>query len=166
MGIIGCGVQHGRFVTTSDSSSEFSSPVGSIDIVDGYEKQPAHEADVLSDHLLFILIVTSGVQEHGSNSSSDYGKYVTTLSHTWNTDKGRFAVSIPWNRQTDTVTIGKQEFVREKGDVFVVRLNANGEIFGQQLPSLGGPARYQEVLKYVQHQLPDDKIIASVKLYK
>jgi hypothetical protein len=163
---VGCGIQHGRFVTTGERFNAFSSPIGGIDIVDGYETKPAHETGILNEqHLLYILIITSAVQQHGSSSSSDLGKYVTTLRYTWNTEKGILTVSIPWNRQTDTVTIGKQEFVREKGDVFVVRLDANGEMSGQQFASLGSHIRNQDVLKYIQQQLPNDELISSVKLY-
>jgi hypothetical protein len=167
LGVIGCGVQRGRFVTTGDTGNPFLSPVGGIDIVDGYETKPAHETGILNEqHLLYVLIITSAVQEHGSHSSIDFGKYVTTLSYAWNTEKGVLAVSIPWNRQTDIVTIGKQEFIREKGNVFVARLNANGELSGQQFASPGLHVRYQDVLKYIQQQLPNDKLLSSVKLYK
>jgi hypothetical protein len=166
LGIVGCGVQRGRFVTTSNEENPLLDPIGCIDIIDGYEKQPDHEADALSSHLLFMLIVTPGVQEHGSSSSSDFGEYVTTENYSWNTDKGTFSVSIPWNRQTDVVTVGKQDFIRKDGDVFIIRINENGEISGQQLPSLIGPARSEEVLKYIQKQLPEDKMVASIKLNK
>ena len=160
LGVVGCGIQHGRFVTTGSTSNALLSPVGSIDIIDGYESKPAHDTGNLNEqHLLYILIVTSAVQEHGSSSHDDYAKYVTTLNHTWNTEKGTLTVSIPWNRQTDIVTIGKQEFVREKGDVFIVRVDANGEMSGQQFASLGSHIRYQDVLKYVQQQLPNDELI-------
>jgi hypothetical protein len=166
LGVVGCGVQRGRFVTTSDTGNSFLSPVGGIDIIDGYETKPAHETGIINEQsLLYLLIITPAVQQHGSSGNSDFGEYITTLSYTWNTEKGVFTVSIPWNRQTDTVTIGKQEFIREKGNVFVVRLDANGEMSGQQFPSLGSHIRYQDVLKYVQQQLPNDGLISSVKLY-
>jgi hypothetical protein len=167
LGIVGCDVQRGRFATTGSTMNPLLLPVGSIDSVDGYETKPAHETGILNEqHLLYILIITPDIQEHGSSSSSDYDKYITTLRHTWNTDKGTLTVSIPWNRQTDAVTIGKQEFIRDKGDVFVVRLNANGEISGQQFESLGLHIRYQDGLQYIHQQLPNDELISSVKLYK
>lgn len=167
LGVVGCGVQRGRFVTTGDTGNPFLSPVGGIDIVDGYETKPAHETGILNEqHLLYILTITPFVQEHGSSGDSDFGRYITTLSQAWNTEKGAQTVSISWNRQTDTVTIGKQEFIREKGNVFIVRLNTNGEISGQQLADLGPHVRYQDVLKYIQQQLPNDELISSVKLYK
>ena len=132
LGIVGCDVQRGRFVTTGDSGNSLLLPVGSVDIVDGYETKPVHDTGVLNEqHLLYILIITPCVEEHGSSSGSDFGKYVTTLNHEWSTEKGTLTVSIPWDRQTDTVTIGKQQFIREKGNVFVVRLGTKGEISGQ-----------------------------------
>jgi hypothetical protein len=165
--IVGCDVQHGRFVTTGATSYSLSSPVGTVDFIDGYETRPAHETGILNEqHLLYILIVTPGTQEHGSSSSDDYGKYITTVRHTWNTEKGTFSVSIPWNRQSDIVTVGKQDFVRGKGDVFLVRFDANGEPFGQQFASLGPHIRYQDVLQNIQQQLTNDQVVASIKTYK
>jgi hypothetical protein len=167
LGIVGCGVQRGRFVTTGDNENALLSPVGSIDVVDGYETKPAHETGILNEqHLLYIFFITPCVQEHGSSGHSDFGKYVTTLSHAWNTEKGVLTVSIAWNRQTDTVTIGKQEFIRENGNVFIVRLNADGEVSGQQLASLGAHISYQDVLQYAHQQMPNDELISSVRLYK
>lgn len=167
LGIIGCGYQRGRLVTTGDTSNSFLSPIGSIDIIDGYGYGLVDEAGNLNEqHLLYLVIITPCVQEHGSSSSSDFGLYVTTLSHSWITEKGAFTVSIPWDRQTDTVKIGKQEFTRGKGDVFVVRLNANGEATGQQLASLGPHVNYREVLQYIHQQLPNDEAIASIKFNK
>lgn len=152
-------------MTTGGASNAISAPIGSIDVVDGYEARPANGADVLNDqHLLYMLIVVPGLQQHSSSSGSDNGTYVTTLFYGWNTDAGSFNISIPWNRQTDTVTIGKQEFIRGQGNVFLVRINAKGKIYGRQFASLGGHSRFQDVLNYVQQQLPDDDLISSATL--
>jgi hypothetical protein len=163
LGSAGCDVQHGRFITTGDTSYPLLSPAGSIDIVDGHERNATFIND---EQLLYILIITPAIQAHGSSSGSDYGKYVTTLSHTWMTEKGILNVSISWDRQTDTVTIGKQKFIRSNGDVFVARVNANGEISGQQLANISPHPNCQMVLHYIQQQLPNDKLIASTQLYK
>jgi hypothetical protein len=167
LGMIGCGVQGGRFTTTGSESNALAPNVGCIDIITGLNKKQADETGLSDEqNLLYILIITSGIQEHGSSGSNDYGRFVTTLNHSWNTDKGTFAVSIPWNRETDMVTIGKQEFLREKGNVFVVKLNAAGEIVSQQFASLGSHSNFQQMLDYIHQQLPNDKLISSVKLYK
>jgi len=165
MGVLGCGVQQGRFVTSGDQSKTLLSPLGSIDIVDGYATKSDQEPGVQYDkHLLYVLIMTSCVQEHGSSSESDYGEYFTRLSHTWNTEKGLLTVSIPWNRQTDIVTIGNQKFNRKQGNVFVVRVNSNEQIFGQQLANPASEIGFQKLLEYIQKQLPKDKLIASIKI--
>lgn len=161
LGTSGCDLQDGQFVTTGDTLNPLLSPVGSIDIVDGYERK----ADLINDqHLLYILILTPAVQEHGSGSSSTYDKYVTTLSHTWNTEKGTFNVSISWDRQKDVVMIGNQQFTRSQGDVFVVQLNADGAISGKQLANPDLHSNPQKVLQYIQHQLPEDKLVSSIQL--
>lgn len=159
----GCGVQSGRFVTTGNTGCPLLSPVGSIDIVDGYERKAALVND---EHLLYILIVTPAVHEHGSDSGSDYDKYVTTLSHTWNTERGSFSVSIFWDRQTDVVTIGSQQFNRSNGDVFVVHLDTHGSVSGQQLPNIASHSNCRNVLRYIQEKLPNDKLVSSIQLYK
>ncbi len=167
LGVAGCDAQRGKFVTTSGNSNEFSFPVGSIDIISGYEKKPTKDGgDLNEQNLLYVVILTPATNAHSSTSQNDYGKYVTTLTHSWNTEKGSFAVSIPWNRETDVVTIGKKEFVREQGNVFVVRLDTDGKISTRQLSSLRAHVHFQKVLEYVQQQLLDDKLISSVKLYE
>jgi hypothetical protein len=115
-------------------------------------------------HLLYIFIICPDVQVVGSGSSSDSGKYVTALDHTWYTKTGAVSVSIRWDRLADAVRIGRQEFKRKAGNVFVVRRRANGEIVGEQLGNLGPSADYPQVLEYVRQQLPKDDLITSLKL--
>jgi hypothetical protein len=159
----GCDVQRGRFVATGVTSYPLQSPVGSIDIVDGHERK----ADLISDeHLLYILIITPAAQEQGAGGSNTYGKYVTTLNHSWRTEKSTFSASISWDRQADIVTIGKQQFNRSNGNVFVAHLDADGEISGQQLASIESHSNCQKVLQYIQQQQPNDKVISSIQLYK
>ena len=50
------------------------------------------------------------------------------------------------------VTIGTQQFNRSNGNVFVVRLNTNGEISGQQCPSIDSHSTGQKVLQYIQEK--------------
>lgn len=162
-GSIGCNVQRGRFVTTGGQDAPLSPQTGSIDIVDGYSAK-ANGTNAVPQHLLYVLIVCPGVQELGMSSSTDYGDYVTTLNHTWSAKTGAFAVSIPWDRRTDIVEIGKQKFSREKGNVFLVRAEPNKEIVGRQLTSLGPNAGFHQVLEHVRQQLPKDEFIGSLKL--
>jgi hypothetical protein len=165
LGIVGCDVQRGRFSVTSNSFSAFSSNIGGIDIVNGFGAKPFNTTDTDEQNLLYILIVGPSVQTHGSSSASGFEKYVTTLDYSWNAEKSAFAVSIHWNRKTDIVVIGKQEFDREKGNVFVVRLDANSEMTSQQLTNLGSHDSFSEALKHIQQQLPNDQLINSLKLY-
>jgi hypothetical protein len=162
LGVVGCDVQHGRFSSSSERSEAFLSHIGCIDIVSGYDNDvPGDEQD-----LLYILIVHPTVQAHSSSSSSDNGRYITTLNQSWETEKGTISVKVQWDRQSDIVSIGKDGFAREKGNVFVVRPDASGEMAAQQLASLGAHAGFQEVLQNIQGQLPNDGLIASLKLYK
>lgn len=163
LGSAGCDVQRGRFVTTGVTSYPLQTPVGGIDIVDGHERK----ADLINDqHLLYILNITPAIQSQGSSGNNTYDKYVTTLNHSWKTEKNTFNVSISWDRQADMVTIGTQQFNRSNGNVFVVRLATNGEISGQQLPSIDSHSNSLKLLQYIQEKLPSDKLINSIQLYK
>jgi len=166
LGVVGCDVQRGRFSTMGNSYCTFLSNIGGIDIVDGFGAKPANTTNTDEQNLLYILIVGPSVEVHGSSSHSSNDKYFTTLDYSWNTEKSPFAVSIRWNRQTDVVAMGKREFIRAKGNVFVVRLDAGGEIASQQLANLGSHESFSEVLKHIQQQLPNDQLISSLRLYK
>jgi hypothetical protein len=165
--VVGCDRQGGKFVATSSHSRGLQFPVGSIDIVQGYERKPTtDEGNQNEQNLLYVFILTSATNASASSSHDDFGKYVTTLSHSWITEHEGIAVSVSWNRETDIVTIGKSEFIREQGNVFVVRVDTGGETSSKQLKSLGAHISHQQVLEYVQHQLPSDRLISSAKLYQ
>jgi hypothetical protein len=167
LGMTGCNVQRGRFITTGDTFNSLVSPVGGIDIVTGYETASAKSTGVVNEqHLLYLLFLTRSYQQHGANSSNDFGKYITTINHTWGTENGQLTTSIHWDRQADTVMLGTQEFIRAKGNVFVVRIDTNGVASGEQLGSLGAHSDCQEVLSYIQHQLPGDTVISSAQIDK
>ena len=159
--IIGCDVQRGRFVTTSDRSAALSQ-VGLVNIVEGY----SNDKDAISQDLMYVLVVCPDVKVHGSGSGIDMQKYVTTLNYSWDAESGKISMQVQWNRDSDVVAIGDKKYARDKGNVFVVRRETNGEIVGQQLPSLGAHAGFSEVLHRVQQQLTNDQFIASLKMYK
>lgn len=166
-GTISCGGQKGRFATTGDESKALVSPVGGIEIVSGYETAPAKSTGAINEqHLLYVLILTRSYHEQGSSGSSDFGKYVTTINQQWNTENGRLTTSIHWDRQADTVLVGAQQFIRTKGNVFLVRIDTNGVVSGQQLGNLGAHSNFQEVLGYIQRQLPDDVALSSAQINK
>jgi hypothetical protein len=164
---IGCGAQRGRFVTSGTTAYSLTPVVGSIDIVSGYRN--AARSD--EQNLLYIVTVCPGVQRTSmtnisEDSGEDYGKYITTLNHTWNNSAGSETVTIRWDRQADTVSIGKQEFIREKGNLFIVRYNAGRETGCQQLESLGPHVGAQGVLQSISNQLSNDRVITTLKLLK
>jgi hypothetical protein len=162
----GCGGQAGRFVTTGDNSTAFSSNVGCLDVVTGYETEPAQATGTVNDqNLLYVAIITPAIQQHGSASSSDYARYVTTLTHSWNVESGTFTISIPWDRQKDTVTIGNREFKRIDGNIFLVEIGTNG-VSGKQFASLGPHVRLEDVIQSIRQQLPNDELVASMRLEK
>jgi len=136
--VAGCGAQGGRFVTTGCQSNAITPNSGCIDIIAGYEtKQTNAEAGYSEQNLLYVIFITAAFQDHGSSSSDDYGKYVTTLVRAWTTDTGTLSASVLWNRQTDVITVGGREFDRTKGNVFIVKIDRDNKIEGEQSGELG-----------------------------
>src|SRR6185369_6423962 len=167
MVMLSCGVQKGQFVTTSTSLNSLSVPVGSVDMVVGHARGGSARETDEDANLFYVLCLVPGVLHANSSSSdSDYGKYTTTLSHAWNTEKGMFSVSIIWDRRTDVITIGNQEFLRSNGNVLFVCLDPNGKTSTQQEGNLGPHIRYQEVVQYIQQQIPTNQQISTVEFYK
>jgi hypothetical protein len=169
--IVGCDFQRGRFITTGGKSQALAPIVGCIDIVSGYASKSSNTADIDEQNLLYVVTLRPDVQRHGTGniaegSTIDYGKFVTTLKHTWDTSSGTIAVAVQWDRQADAISIGKQKFIREKGNLFIVRCETGGETACQQLASLGPHDGFQEVLQSIRKQLPNDQLITSLTLLK
>jgi len=156
----GCGVQRGLFCTTGGQSQALSPIPGCIDIVSG---RALSGADTSDQNLLYLVIVLPGLQTRGSGSSSDYGTYVTTLLFHWETGTGSVSIPVQWDRQRDTVSVSNQTFVRSKGNVFVVRREADGALTATQAGSLAH-GNAPMVLRHLREQSPQDELIASLRL--
>ena len=158
--MVGCGAQRGLFSTSGEHSQALLPHPGCIDIVSG---QALSGDDTSDQNLLYLVIVLPGLKARGSGSSSDYGKYVTTLTFHWETDTGSVSVPVQWDRQRDTVSVSNQTFVRSKGNVLVVRREADGALTAKQMGSLAH-ANGSAVLQHLRQQLPNDELIASLRL--
>jgi hypothetical protein len=165
LAMTGCGQQRGRFTTTGSQYGALLPAIACIEIVDGEEVEPSQNSIVGLQHLLYVVIVYPGAKQKTSEKASgNFDTYVTTLEHSWVTEDGLIKATIKWDRQADTVAIGKQRFNRKDGDVFILRMGANKEFIGQQLGRLGPRADFKEVLRYVREQQPEDKPISLLKL--
>src|ERR1035441_3743570 len=131
--MVGCGVQRGLFSTSGERSQALLPHPGCIDVVSG---QALGGDDTSDQNLLYLVIVLPSLKARGSSSTSDYGKYVTTLTFRWETDAGSVSVPVQWDRQRDTVSVSNQMFVRSKGNVLVVRREADGALKAKQMGSL------------------------------
>jgi hypothetical protein len=158
--VVGCGVQRGRFTATGGRFATLESRVGGLNILEGCP----NSGDGGEQDLLYTLILGPVCQTHGSSVNSDYGTYVTTESYTWSCERITLSVSIRWDRQTDTVYVGKQEFSRSKSDLLVVRIAEDGTVSSQQLIGLGSGFGPQRVLDQIRQQLTNDETVASLKL--
>jgi hypothetical protein len=137
--IVGCNAQRGRFASTGNGLSTFESRIGGVDIVEGYTNSAFGGEQGPQIDLIYTLIVGPIIPTEGAHSESqscNYDTYLTTLDYSWTFGGRTFAVSIRWNRETDTVSIGSQEFSRDKSNVLVVRIDESGKVLSEQLSSL------------------------------
>jgi hypothetical protein len=163
-GITGCNVQRGRFVTSGDLYCPFSSR-GGICIVQGSPTTPLIGGSSGKDqNLLYVMFITRNFPHADESGSIVFGEYVTTLPYILNNGGSDIEVSLNWNREKDTIAVGKQEFSREKGNVFVVQLDAKGEVVCRQLASLGPDSSFQQVLDHTRQHLPNDEQIRKLTL--
>jgi hypothetical protein len=157
-------LQHGRFVTFGDRYLAFSSSGGGINIVEGCPSKPDNLVRDSNQDLLYLIFVSADSPLRHSAGNFVMGPYVTSINHTWNGGTNDLTVSCAWNRQKDTIAVGKQEFSRQKGNVFVVQLDAKRKVFCRQLASLGPHSSFQQVLEHARQQLPNDEQIRKLTL--
>jgi hypothetical protein len=162
-------VSRGHYASTGERLRAFESRIGGVDIVEGYTNFSFGGEQGPQEDLIYMLILGPIIPVEGAHSesgSSDFGTYLTTLDYSWAFGGRRFAVSIRWNRETDTVSVGSQEFSRDKDNVLMVRIDESGKVLSQQLSSPGPHSSHQQALQYIQQQLTNDAVISSLKLYK
>jgi hypothetical protein len=151
-------------VSSEDRYFPFSSP-GGIIIMEGCPTRAIIGGSSGPDrNLVYVMFISPKFPQHDTSGSIIFGEYITTLIHTLNDGTSDVKVLFDWNRQKDTIAVGKQEFPREKGNVFVVQLDAKGEVVCRQLASLGPHSSFQEVLEHARQQLPNDEQIRKLTL--
>lgn len=165
--VAGCNVQRGKYVsTTSISSGSLASNVGCIDIVSGHKNTWGREHS--EENLVYVLIISQKSYHDitATSSGTDFGEYATTLHHEWSANSGSLSVDVRWDRDTDRVSVGKEQFSRANGNVFVARLETNGMCRFQQVTNLGPHANLQQTLDAIRQRMPNDPLIRSAELPK
>jgi hypothetical protein len=164
LGCAGCGVHQGRYTVTGETFNAFENRVGGIAIVDGFGIAPT-TADVESQDLLYIVIVGSTIEWRGPSIDQNDRGIISVFNFSWTTDEGNLASSIEWNRNTDSVAIGKQEFDRQKGNEFLVTIDSGG-FKSQQMTNFSTHYSFQQVLENAQNQTMVENPIHSAQLSK
>jgi hypothetical protein len=115
-------------------------------------------------NLLHVLVVCPGLAARSRGTETSYGARVHRYVSDWHTSDGVVSVAVDWDKRTDRVTIAGRGFVRNVGNVFVVRREPSSRLVSFQLPSLGPNAGPEETLRHIQHHLSNDTVIAAVQL--
>lgn len=156
-----CNVQRGRFVVSSDQVFPFSTP-GGLDVVKGAPAEAFTGRVSGSDkNLLYVLLISPEFPKK-STSGIVFGEYSTTLIYTLNDGTRDIPVSFEWDRKNDTIAMGGRKFSRANGNVFVVRLDAEGKVVCQQIANLGPDGSPQQALELVRQKLPNDELVRKL----
>jgi hypothetical protein len=166
--LTGCGFQRGQVSMSGESTEALLGRFGCVQIVTGYHLKTMGLPRDDDGNLLYIVIIgptmLHGEANEARSDAFTNETFTTVLSHSWDDGGHSSSVSLRWDRRTDTISAGKFNFARQGGDVFLLQLATNGDIYAQQFPSLdpnGGP---HQVLQYLRQKLPNDEALASVKL--
>jgi hypothetical protein len=133
-------------------------------VVKGCSLGPQHKSVGLTENLVYLVVACPGLVSSGTAESSKGDTVVNVFTYTRKTPSGSVPISLKWDRRDDIVTMGGQRFGRETGNVFTVRREMNGQIISRQVSSLGPNADFPSLLRHVREQLPNDKIIDSLRI--
>jgi hypothetical protein len=152
-----------RFVAPSASNVEILTQPGFMWVIPGSPTLPNGSLG-REENLLYILVTCPGLEytEHGGGT--EYERTSTRYLSDWRTPSGRISVEVTWDRRADTILAGGQKLQRTKGCAVVIIRNKSGQLSVRQVPGPGPAATPQQALESIKQQLPDDKLIGSLKL--
>lgn len=69
-----------------------------------------------------------------------------------------------WDKREDKVLLGKRQFARSLGNVFVLIRQTDGSETAIQLPNPSSDLPPKDVLQLIKGHMTNDSIIAAIKL--
>ena len=158
---MGCNVQRGRFVVSGDEGFSFATPGGLV-VVKGALAEPlTGRVSGTTQNLLYVLFISTEFPRKDT-SGVVFGEFSTTLVHTLNDGTRDIQVSLEWDRKSDKISVTNLKFSRATGNVFVVRLDAKGNVVCRQLGNLGPNGPAQEALELARQKLPNDGLVSKL----
>ena len=153
-----------RYVAPSGKSMDLTSDSGVFWIIPGNELLDGGRTMGPQENLIYLLIVCPHLKvvEHGTGST--HGVRVNSYYSFWKSAGGEVSISLDWNKRTDKVIIGKEQFNRKVGNVFVVVRQPTGNIMTRQLSGLGSNADASAALTFIKNQIANDAVIANVRI--
>ena len=116
------------------------------------------------ENLLYLLVVWPELAATGHGTGTDYGRGYNSYISRWETAKGDVSVTVTWDKRTDKVSIGGQQFDRGLGSTFVIVRQPEGMLKVTQLPSPGPDSESQAALDFIQKRMINDATVRSVRL--
>jgi hypothetical protein len=135
-----------------------------VSVLWGYPLTPDGYVAAESERVNLIYIVSGHPHAQFTDRTMSNEEFTASWSFSGEVQAKSFTMSLAWDNRTEIVTAAHQQFNRTKGNVFVLLLNANGEVTCQQLPSLGPAAGCISVLHHVQQYCADKAFASSLSL--
>jgi len=157
----GCdGSQSGAFVVTRRQSIPISS-CGRIELLFG-QLNPARENG--PEKLLLAFVAYSPEREFDKiTESGGEGFLVSAVNvHFHSSHSPTFGYGAAWNRKSDSVAIDNKEFVRGKGNVFVIEGVRDDAIKVVQLEGMLGLDSSDDCVRAIQAKLEEDSTLPRI----
>lgn len=162
-----CGCDIGtdnQFITAETSCGELRSPTGVWWVVPGYALEDKGRKMGAQGNLIYLLVVCPELSPIMRRTAVAYGGAINNYVSEWGTSTGKVSIAASWNKRSDKVAIGKQEFERDRGNILVVIRKPSGELSCTQLASPASSLDRKSLLKFIKEKLPGEPVIQSAEL--
>ena len=162
--IVGCNRGTAKLRYAGGGEEAFASNAGGVATIDVYDDS---DESMGIRHVLRVVTVGPSAEAVLSqrNEVSAAGPIITK-SNEWNTPSGKLTCSANWDMSSDGLTCGTNLFNRNNGNVLLLVCTNGQSLVARQLGSVPETANAAEVLQFVRTNLPNDKLIQSLKLQR
>lgn len=156
--------QKGKFAVSGSKSHALASHAGSLTILRGHALTTDYQPTGDDTELLCWLVVCPGLLANGSGSESNEGTYRSVHKETWFAASHDVTIELAWDRRNDDIEIHSKRYKRSDGNTFVIIRDADGGVSSWQIKGVEGNADHARVMRHIREQLPDNELVATVKL--
>lgn len=115
-------------------------------------------------NLIYLLVVCPQLNAISRGTTTEFGRRFNAYICHWESSEKKVNVTMKWDKREDKVLLGKRQFARSLGNVFVLIRQTDGSETAIQLPNPGSDLPPKDVLQFIKGHMTNDSIIAAIKL--